>query len=338
VTALQKAKRTKKHFAVEQRQPPHKKMIMSNFKMTSAVTKNGSSSSSKNSNKAPLTASLALQKGGLARMAPTILMGWTILTTVYAAFYYAFFHATTILGLTPADEFCVNSLSTTHCARPDLFAFQCSSGCAILICATLGFYTWTLSRRVHTLLPSTPPGRLFGYLPEAEFLAAVNFTFQSWDFCISLTIPEHATVIMLTHHVLAATVSLLSVTDQYLHYYGIFFLGLSEVSSLFLVFVDMSRFFPPTQPGSVYDIFIGMFAGPLFVVCFIYYRVIRWWPVSRQLYMDAHHVLSSGQAQKLRPGKDWILYVYLGANLPLGILQLYWTTEIFREVQKVLFQ
>lgn len=309
-------------------------MIKSSKIVTSSQASSRNRSSS--SNKMALTASPALQKGGLARMAPIIVMGWIILTAIYGALYYYFQDAVTIFGLTPAEQFCIHSLSTTHCSRPDLMAFQFSSGLAILICSSLGFHSWVISRRVHTLLPSTPQGRLFGYLPEAELLAAVNFTFQSWDFVISLTIPEHATAIMLTHHVLASLVSILSVTDQYLQYYGIFFLGLTELSSIFLVFVDLSRFFPPRQTGSVYDAFIGMFAGPLFVVCFIYYRVIRWWPVSRQLFSDARHVLSSGQAQKLRPGKDWILYVYLGANLPLGILQLYWMTEIFSEVQKVL--
>jgi hypothetical protein len=124
-------------------------------------------------------------------------------------------------------------------------------------------------------------------------------------------------------------------SSSVLNYYGIFYLGLSEVSSLFLVFIDLSKYFPPI-PGTLYDHFIGIVCGPMFVAAFTFYRVILWWPVSYQLFTDVYSVVTSGQAQKLRPGCSWVLYVFLGCNLPLGLLQLYWFTIILGEVCKVL--
>lgn len=272
---------------------------------------------------------------GVPRMAPYIIAGLCFLTTIYSILFFTFQNATSILGLpVVAEELCENVPGGTVCSRSDLFAFQMTSLIAITLCGALGFYTWHVTRKVHTQLPSTPEGRLFGYLPEAEKLAAACFTFQLWDFFISLLIPEHRTAIMLTHHTMAATVSWCSIRYQYLHYYGVFFLGLSEVSSIFLVFVDLSKYFPPI-PGSPYDHFVGLLCGPVFVMSFTIYRVAMWWPVSVQLFRDARAVISSGQAQKLRPGCTWVLYIFLGMNLPLGVLQLYWFGLILQEVTKL---
>jgi hypothetical protein len=108
---------------------------------------------------------------------------------------------------------------------------------------------------------------------------------------------------------------------------------LSEVSSVFLVFVDLARYFPPL-PGSLYDHFIRFFAAPGFVGCFVIYRVFYWWPVSMQLFRDVFHVtVTTQRAQQLRPGQVWVLYLYLVLNVPLGLLQLYWLTIIFDEAK-----
>ena len=272
-------------------------------------------------------------------MAPIIFCGWTLLSIIYFTVRQLLKDSATILFLgPPAAEFCQDTKDQVLCNRTDLFSFQISSGIALTACAILGFITWHVNKRSHTALPNTPAGRLYGYLPEAELLAALNFTFQSWDFAISLLIPEHATAIMLSHHLMAATVSWCSIQYQCLHYYGIFFLGLTEVSSIFLVFVDLSKYFPPIS-NSFFDKFIGLFCAPLFAVTFIYYRVILWWPESYRLFCDVKAVVASGQAQKLRPGSpaaSWVLYLFLACNFPLGLLQLYWVTLIVAEIQKIL--
>lgn len=272
---------------------------------------------------------------GVRRMTPVIVTGWVLLTAVYAFLVYSFRQSETFLGFPkPADEFCVDK-PEGECYRIDLFAFQVASGIALTTCGVLGFVAWHVNKRVFTILPPTAEGRLFGYLPEAELLAAINFMFQFWDFCISLAIPEHATVLMLSHHLMASTVSWCSIRYQYLHYYGIFFLGLTEVSSFFLAFVDLARFFPPV-PGTLFQKWIDLVCGPCFVACFIYYRVILWWPESYRLYKDVQAVVKSGKAEQLRPGATWVLYLFLALNLPLGLLQLYWLTVIFEEAKKSL--
>lgn len=116
----------------------------------------------------------------------------------------------------------------------------------------------------------------------------------------------------------------------------VFYLGLTEVSSIFLVFIDLAKYFPPTS-GAKFDFFIGAICGPLFVVTFFYYRVFMWWKVSYQLWSDALHALGkSGMAEKMRPGKSFVLYIFLTINILLGVLQLYWFRFILGETAKVL--
>lgn len=114
----------------------------------------------------------------------------------------------------------------------------------------------------------------------------------------------------------------------------VFFVGLSEVSSMFLVFVDLAKFFPPV-PGSAFDMWVGL-CGPCFVVTFFIYRVLLWWKVLYQLWSDTAYVLKKGLAEKLRPGKAYVLYLFMTVSIPMGLLQLYWFHIIVNEVIKVL--
>jgi len=273
---------------------------------------------------------------GVARMTPYILGSWVFLTAVYFVLFFTFRESRNILWLPPPDdEFCRDYDPDQVCSRSDLFAFEMTCLISLALCGCLGFWTWHANQRAHTALPSTPEGRLFGYLKEGEFLAATSVSFQLWDFGVSLFIPEYRTAIMLTHHVMAFTVSWCSIRYTVLHFYGIFFLGLSEVSSIFLIFVGLAKYFPP-EPGTMYNYFVAWLWGPAFAVTFTYYRVILWWPISYQLFQDVRAVIRSEQAAKLRPGKAWVLYIFLALNLPLGILQLYWVTLILDGAKKIL--
>jgi hypothetical protein len=254
------------------------------------------------------------------------------MTSLYMSLIYWFRDSPTIFGMKVEDKYCVNP----SCARPELFAFQVVSGFALTTCGVLGFYTWHVSKRSHTALPNNAAGRIFGHLPEAELLAALNFMFQVWDFVISISIPEHSSFLMLSHHLMASTVGWCSLRYHYLHYYGVFFLGLTEVSSFFLVFIDLGTYFPAVE-GSQFKLWVDLVCGPFFAVTFFYYRIFLWWPESLRLLRDVKQVVGSGQADRLRTGSNWVLYLFLCLNLPLGVLQLYWSTIIAAEARAFIF-
>ena len=270
-------------------------------------------------------------------MMPHIVGYMVLLFLVYGGFYYAFAQSDSIFGLAPGPAVCHNNDEEDKvCRRPDLFAFQMASVVSMYTSAILGMHAWYVTRRPHRALPATPQGRLFGFLPEAERLSAYALAYQAFDWIVSWTIPEHCTFIMMTHHALAAAVAYVSIRYTVLHYYSFFFLGLSEVSTLFLIWMDLANYFPPPS-GTWMATFIESIAGPAFCLTFIWYRVIAWWPMSIRLFRDAHAVLSTGWIQKARPGQpSWVLWVFLLSNLPLGLLQLYWLSIILQEAQKAL--
>ena len=102
----------------------------------------------------------------------------------------------------------------------------------------------------------------------------------------------------------------------------VYFLGLTEFSSIFLVFVDLAKYFPPVE-GTLYDMVVGI-CGPLFAVSFYTYRVFLWAKVGRRLALDSMHVIKNGTAEKLRPGKVYVIYLFLVSCFLLFLLQLYW--------------
>lgn len=297
--------------------------------------------------------SFAVPPPAIFRETMAVVLGTVVLMQgVYYAVKFGFAHGwtETVWGLTPASaETCQQQQQSEEknekCGRPDLFAFQMVSGLTFVCVGALGLALWhstgpgtnnsidLSSSSVHQF--ATPAARLYGYQRAAKWLTIINLAYQVWDFAISLTIPEHCTAIMLTHHAVAATVAFSGVYNHMLGYYATFFLGLSEVSSIFLVTLDMSKYFEP-QPGSLFEAYTDHLAKPLFAVSFVYYRVIAWWPISKLMLDDVRVVTKSGQAETLRPGRTWILYMWLILNFPMGLLQLYWTSIILANAKATL--
>ena len=259
---------------------------------------------------------------------------------------------TTVFGLPPLDAAAcasaavVGTNAVEKCGRSDMFAFQIVSGTTFVGIGGWAFYDWHVLQRnnsVRSKSTTTALGRLYGHHPTAQWITVVNLAYQLWDFAISLTIPEYCTAIMMTHHVVAATVAWSALYNDMLGYYALFFLGLSEVSSIFLVSMDVASSYFELRPGSLAQLFFQHVTGPLFAGTFIYYRVILWWPTSWQLAQDVVEVVSTtrtagddtSKSDQVRPGRNWILYLWVVLNFPMGLLQLYWMSLILDEVRVV---
>ena len=110
----------------------------------------------------------------------------------------------------------------------------------------------------------------------------------------------------------------------------VFFLGLSEFSSIFLVFISLAEYFPPAR-GSLMDRWVAI-CGLCFALTFAMYRVVLWWKVVFQLWSDAMFVQKNGLVHLMRPGKTYVLRMFLALSVPMGLLQLYWFRRIMEEV------
>jgi len=117
------------------------------------------------------------------------------------------------LSLPPSRTAFCQDFTGNVCWRADLFAYQVVSGAALTWAGMIGIWAWHI-RRVDRSIPSTPEGRLFGYIPLAHQLTALATTFQLFDLVVSLLIPEKKQPLMLVHHIKAATVSWYGLNNQ----------------------------------------------------------------------------------------------------------------------------
>lgn len=148
---------------------------------------------------------------GFPKYRNNMVIGFATLTVTYLCVIAAFDSIQAVLNLPPAArEFCPLEYP---CWRPDLLAFEVTSGLALAWCGWIGFYSWHI-KRIQQSVPKTPEGRLFGYLEEGNLLTAVSTTFQLFDLMISLLIPEQRQFLFLCHHVMAATVSWYGLNNQ----------------------------------------------------------------------------------------------------------------------------
>lgn len=264
---------------------------------------------------------------------------------------------TALIGLPPPLDpiDCANDASNDKCGQSDQFAFQIVSGITFLVIGGWAFCEWhivgvrrdgngswknssstTAALANNSSSTVAAVGRLYGHHGAAQWITVINLGYQLWDFGISWTIPEYCTVIMMSHHAAAAVVAWSALYNDMLSYYALFFMGASEISSIWLVSLDVAKYFA-LRPGSLAQFFFQHVTGPVFVVTFVYYRVILWWPCSLQLLRDVRHVtVTTNQAAQLRgKSRTWILYLWLALNFPLGLLQLYWLSLILDEAKAV---
>jgi hypothetical protein len=189
---------------------------------------------------------------------------------------------------------------------------------------------WQVRQVQKKEFPSTTLGRVFSLHNKSQNMTAFSLVFQGWDLIVTPFIPEFATPIMLLHHTLAACVSYVALEYQIFNYYAIFYFALSEVSSIPLVVLSLSKYYPP-QEGSFFEILKGL-AEPLFAVTFSYYRVFLWTKVTYNLWKDVSYVIKMKLVDSYRPGKTWTLYVILVTALILTFMQFYWFTLVLSAV------
>lgn len=137
---------------------------------------------------------------GLRPMLPLIFCGYAFNTTFYSVAKAMLPH--TGWDFTPVAIHCPEG--NPSCTRTDLAAFQVVSLVNLSYLGLLGVYSYYISKRgVKHAIPNTPQGRIFGHLPEADYVNVGIVVFQGWDFVASIFFEEHCTMIMMTHHVLA---------------------------------------------------------------------------------------------------------------------------------------
>ena len=199
--------------------------------------------------------------------------------------------------------------------EPFLLAFELTCFVPLAYCAFVGTYGWlydledgydTAWARLHTPIPMS-----------SRKMILVNCGFQIWDFFVSFGHGELSKIEMLLHHSLAAGLAIAGLHMGFGQYYGLFFMGVTETSSLPLVWVDLGKYYPELSKRLPT---MNLLAKALFALMFIVVRDVLFIKHSIQLWKDSFEVLGAGTAKF-----PAVTYGFLVTNLFFNVLQIAWT-------------
>mmetsp|Transcript_24616 Transcript_24616/g.55712 ORF Transcript_24616/g.55712 Transcript_24616/m.55712 type:complete len:301 (+) Transcript_24616:381-1283(+) len=275
----------------------------------------------------------------IRRMAPFILSGLLFDTALYFAV-----HSLLPRDLAPEPRYCPSD--DPGCARRDLLAFQLTCSTNLIYLGVTGFRSFYVTGTARSSVPQTPRGRYFGnnpavMLPEADRINAAIVVFQGWDLVASVFFEEHRTPIMMTHHALALACGWFCLWYEVNPYYAVYFGGVSEFSSIFLVFAQSFEYFPPERladPGTSLGAMLTgfqLFCQAGFVVTFFLFRILGWFRHSVSLMRDARYIVKHGLLERFSPGSGWFLYFLITMSVLLGGLQIYWMHGIIVKLSEM---
>lgn len=165
---------------------------------------------------------------------------------------------------------------------------------------------------------TTPQDRLL----QGSFFSEIVIGIMLWDIPVTTLTPQLRNLPMTIHHVAMVVTAALSLgvwSDgaPLFGYYAPFFFGVTEVSTLPLIVMDLSKSYGLPSPE---------WAGPLFAFLFLTVRAVYFPYVSiTSVLPDIHKVAAKGIYRKA-------LYVMTLLNMLFTILQLYWGTLVVQEI------
>ena len=208
-----------------------------------------------------------------------------------------------------------------------LGAFQMTCFIPLAYVSYYGINTWYFSE--HFQSSRTAEERLFGPVSEnVRKIGEVQIAFQAWDFVISLFNSELNSVEMLLHHAMTGLLCYWMLTIPYMAWYGVYFMGVCETSSLPLSVVDFMRFFPDYKEK--YPL-MNMINSLSFGAFFVWFRIIKWIQFSAGAWRDSLHVL---KMKKLPVPRSVVLGV-LVLNVFFTALQVVWCGLLLKEAKKM---
>jgi hypothetical protein len=173
-------------------------------------------------------------------------------------------------------------------------------------------------------LPAAPYERVYSYLPRYVWACAVMGAFQAKNLIDTLQWGDGPEYVL--HHLVCIYVAYGCVSGQFLHLYGIFFFGLSEISTALVTLLacfDEKLGVPAL--GDRYPL-TKIVTGLSFAVSFVVIRVIIWPYLAYCLTLDCLAVLAAERAHS-----PAVVYSFLGCLFSLTCLQFFWLTQIVME-------
>jgi TLC domain len=207
---------------------------------------------------------------------------------------------------------------------------QVVAGACVTYLAGAGLVLWFSEEAV--ALQKNP---FYGYSQNVvDHLIAPMISYQGWNFILCLFVPELRDVAMLGHHFVTLSLAYFGL-HPYLHYFGLYYFGVAELTNVPLTLVDVFKYLgeepkkkelKKKDPDNYKDEYhtINEVSRVSFAVSFIGLRLIAWPVISLSFWNDSYQLLSGGKAHS-----NFVVGYFLFANLFLTGLQFFWGSKIF---------
>lgn len=177
----------------------------------------------------------------------------------------------------------------------------------------------------NAMAPAGMEQRVFTYHPAGFRIALFFFVFQVknlWDTIVWNDGPE-----FIFHHLASMLASYGAMYPSFGHFYAIFFLGLSEISTAVLcVLANFDDEFGVKGLGEAFPM-AKVVVGALFVCLFILCRTIMW-PIATYYFMRDARLALKGSGPRLDACKKW-MKLFMFCLTGLSVLQVLWLGQIF---------
>lgn len=216
--------------------------------------------------------------------------------------------------------------------KPGFLAHQCIAFPVVCYAAWLGCGEW--ASIAGTVL--TAEERVYGENPVGRYLSQFMFAqLLCWDIPTGLIVPSMREGVMIVHHVLMMGMAYLGLSM--LGYYGVYFLGVVELSSIPLQIMNIFKPESVNELTKIHPLFnlLNEVSRILFAIAFILVRAVHFPYISFAYVLpDVFQML---QKPSMSTADRYTLHAIWFSNLTLTLLQLYWATLIFKGLQKLLF-
>lgn len=197
-----------------------------------------------------------------------------------------------------------------------ILTYNCMGVCYAALTTVLGFRAWFGAEA--QAISGSAHGRLYGLSETMQTIAVLTAVYEVYNTILTIVMPEYRTMEFIAHHATTCVLALCS-AYPFLNYYGLFFMGVSSVSTIPLCLIEI---FECLEADRVVFVLHRIFA-----FLFLCVRTCYWPLVSWGFWSDALSALRADTLE-LQVHNKAVYILFLVANFGLTGLQLVWTGTI----------
>ena len=204
----------------------------------------------------------------------------------------------------------------------DIMAYEIIAGLLVTYVGVAGTYGWwEMTNNPESEFNSLLSDRFYGKSQFFEdHLMTPMFSYQVWNTVLCFFLNDLYDWFFIGHHTTTGALAFFG-KNPYVHYYGLFFFGIAELTNIPLTFVDVFKYFPKLK--AKFSV-VNEISRVIFAVSFIILRLIVWPVISVEFWKGSINLVQTGEAHS-----NFVVLFFLLANIFLTGLQFLWGSKIF---------